>query len=180
MEKITLSKEMVLQTLQNNFGDIFTNVEEPYGLLTATVDRDKIIDVLSFLNKHQVLQFEMLTHLCGVNFPDREKKFQVVYHLHSLTNNFRLRLKVDLDGDPPKIPTATTVYSTANWMERETYDFFGIIFEGHPNLKRILNIDDMVIFPMRKEYPLEDNTRYDKDDRMFGREPNPYFRDLKI
>jgi len=124
MEKIALSKEMVLQTLRNNFGDIFANVEEPYDLLTMTVARDKIIEVLDFLHKHEVLQFQMLTHLCGVNFPDRDKKFQVVYHLHSLANKFRLRLKVDIDGDPPKIPTATTVYDTANWMERETYDFF--------------------------------------------------------
>jgi len=178
MEKITLTKEMVLQTLQNNFGNIFSNIEEPYGILTATVTKDKIIDILAFLNKHEILQFQMLTDLCAVHFPERDKKFQIVYHVHSLSNNFRLRLKVDLDGDPPKIPTATIVYATANWMERETYDFYGVIFEGHPNLKRILNIDDMVIFPMRKEYPLEDNTRTDKDDRMFGREPNPLFKPL--
>ena len=74
-------------------------------------------------------------------------------------------------GDPPKVPTVTSVYAAANWMERETYDFYGIIFEGHPNLKRILNVDEMTIFPMRKEYPLEDNTRKDKNDEMFGRDP---------
>ena len=69
----------------------------------------------------------------------------------------------------PVVQTITPVFASANWLERETYDFYGVIFEGHPNLKRILNVDEMIIFPMRKEYPLEDQTRKDKDDEMFGR-----------
>jgi len=107
--------------------------------------------------------------LCGVHFPNDAMKFEVVYHLHSFVNNVRIRLKVRIPNDPPHIPSATKVFPTANWMERETYDFYGIHFDGHPNLKRILNVDDMTIFPMRKEYPLEDNTRKDKPDAMFGR-----------
>ena len=93
----------------------------------------------------------------------------VVYHLHNLVDNIRLRLKVFTGIERPDIFTATKLYSSANWMERETYDFFGINFVGHPNLKRILNVDEMDYFPMRKEYPLEDQTRIDKDDEMFGR-----------
>ncbi|MHB1178486.1 MAG: NADH-quinone oxidoreductase subunit C, partial [Daejeonella sp.] len=86
-----------------------------------------------------------------------------------LQNNVRARIKVFLDGTDPRIPTATTLWEGANWMERETYDFFEIIFEGHPNLVRILNVDEMTVFPMRREYPLEDPNRVDKKDYFFGR-----------
>jgi NADH-quinone oxidoreductase subunit C len=86
-----------------------------------------------------------------------------------LTNNFSLRLKVFLPAENPSIKSIVDIYNGANWMERETYDFFGINFEGHPDLRRILNMDSMDYFPMRKEHVLEDATREDKDDRFFGR-----------
>ena len=92
-----------------------------------------------------------------------------MYHLHNLVDNVRIRFKVFTDINKPDVYTATQLYATANWMERETYDFFGVNFVGHPNLKRILNVDEMDYFPMRKEFPLEDQTRIDKDDEMFGR-----------
>ncbi|HEY8402859.1 MAG TPA: NADH-quinone oxidoreductase subunit C, partial [Cytophagaceae bacterium] len=92
-----------------------------------------------------------------------------IYHLHNLPKNFRLRLKTFFPKTDPVIDSLTPVFNSANWMERETYDFFGIIFKGHPNLKRILNVDDMDYFPLRKEYALEDPTRDDKKDNMFGR-----------
>jgi NADH-quinone oxidoreductase subunit C len=92
-----------------------------------------------------------------------------VYQLHNLVTNNRLRLKAYLPVENPVISTITTVYAGANWMERETYDFYGVNFMGHPQLKRILNVEDMIIFPLRKEYPLEDQTREDKNDTMFGR-----------
>lgn len=154
-----------------HFGEHIISPEAPWGMLTINTSREKIITLLEFLHKDEELAFTFLTDLCGVHYPHRQEKFEVVYHLHSFSNNIRLRIKVSIAGDPPKIPTATSVFSSANWMERETYDFYGIIFEGHPNLKRILNVDEMTIFPMRKEYPLEDNTRRDKNDEMFGRDP---------
>ena len=86
-----------------------------------------------------------------------------------MPENRRVRVKTFFDINQPEIPTATDLWPSANWMERETYDFFGVRFTGHPNLKRILNVDEMDIFPMRKEYPLEDQTREDKEDRNFGR-----------
>ena len=92
-----------------------------------------------------------------------------MYQLHNLYTNVRLRLKIYLPVSSPTVPTLTPVFAAANWMERETYDFYGVVFEGHPNLKRILNVDEMIIFPMRKEYPLEDQVRQDKNDSMFGR-----------
>jgi NADH-quinone oxidoreductase subunit C len=89
--------------------------------------------------------------------------------LHNLYNNQRIRLKIFLPQEKPVTETLTQVFPSANWMERETFDFFGVVFEGHPDLRRILNVDEMIIFPMRKEYPLEDQTREDKQDEMFGR-----------
>jgi NADH-quinone oxidoreductase subunit C len=108
--------------------------------------------------------------LTGINYPDRKgEELGVIYHVHNLRDNVRLRIKVFTDILSPKIFTATQLFKSANWMERETYDFFGIDFVGHPNMTRILNVDEMDYFPLRKEYPLEDQTRIDKDDAMFGR-----------
>ena len=92
-----------------------------------------------------------------------------IYLLHNLVANIRLRFKVYVPIGQPEVATATTVFATADWLERETYDFFGVIFTGHPNLIRIMNADEMDYFPLRKEYPMEDPTRRDKDDAMFGR-----------
>jgi NADH-quinone oxidoreductase subunit C len=89
--------------------------------------------------------------------------------LHSWENNIRVRIKVFAPIADPKVPTLSTLFASANWMERETFDFYGIEYTGHPNLKRILNMEDMDYFPMRKEYPLEDATREDKIDALFGR-----------
>jgi NADH-quinone oxidoreductase subunit C len=80
-----------------------------------------------------------------------------------------VRIKTFFDINKPDVPTVTDLWPSSNWMERETFDFFGVKFKGHPNLKRILNVDEMDIFPLRKEYPLEDQTREDKSDKMFGR-----------
>jgi NADH-quinone oxidoreductase subunit C len=111
-----------------------------------------------------------LTDLTGVHYPDQVgRELAVVYHLHNFKENIRIRFKVFSNIQEPDVYTATGLFAGANWMERETYDFFGVNFVGHPNLKRILNVDEMDYFPLRKEYPLEDQTRIDKDDEMFGR-----------
>jgi NADH-quinone oxidoreductase subunit C len=105
-----------------------------------------------------------------VNYPDNvDGELVVVYHLHNFVENIRLRYSIAVPISKPDVFTATKIFESANWMERETYDFFGINFVGHPNLKRILNVQEMDYFPMRKEFPLEDQTRIDKDDEMFGR-----------
>jgi NADH-quinone oxidoreductase subunit C len=94
----------------------------------------------------------------------------MIYHLHNWTKNVRIRVKVFFSKDDPHVPTATSLWPSANWQERQEYDFFGVVFTGHPDLRRILNVDDMEVFPLRKEYRLEDGTRTDKDDRFFGRD----------
>lgn len=165
-----LTNQEVAEELLKEFGEEVFDFEEPYGMLTLTTNRDRIVPMLQFLFDHEKLKVSFLTDLTGVHYPDTPGlEFAVVYHLHSFVHNFRLRIKVFLAEDDIRIPTVTTVYESANWMERETYDFFGIHFEGHPNLIRILNIEEMDYFPMRRQYPLEDTTREDKTDALFGR-----------
>jgi len=165
-----LSNQEVAEELLGKFGDQVFDFEEPYGLLTLSTTREEIIPMLEFLTQHKTYQITFLTDITGVHYPDnKEKEFAVVYHLHSFIHNFRIRIKVFISEADIHIPTATGLYASANWMERETYDFYGILFDGHPNLVRILNIEEMDYFPMRKEYALEDATREDKIDALFGR-----------
>ena len=167
MGKIT--NEELLKKISEKFDQQFTIVGEPYGLLTIETGREQIIDLLTYLKNDSVLQFIYLTDLTAIHYPELEKPIGVIYHLHSLVNNVRIRIKVFLPVDDYHIPTATTLWNGANWMERESYDYFGVLFDGHPDLRRILNVDDMTVFPMRKEFPLEDPNRVDKKDYFFGR-----------
>ena len=164
-----LTNQQVLQSITSEFGERISVPVEPFGLLTFETAAENINEVLRFLKESADLKFNYLTDITGIHFPEQALSIGVIYHLHSLQNNVRVRIKVFIDGNDPKIPTATTLWEGANWMERETYDFFGIIFEGHPNLVRILNVDEMTVFPMRREYPLEDPNRVDKKDYFFGR-----------
>lgn len=162
----TITEEKIVSVIRENFPDEITSVETLHGFLTIQLKAGKIIDIIKFLYNQEKYQY--LTTLCGIHYPE-VKTIQVMYQLHKLTENKRLRLKISLPEEKPTVKTLTTVFPAANWMERETYDFFGVNFEGHPNLIRILNVEDMIIFPMRKEYPLEDQTREDKENDMFGR-----------
>lgn len=165
-----LTNETIKERLIAKFGEQLSHFEEPYGLLTFEAPKELNLKVMQFLYDDAELRFQFLTDLTAVHYPDQKgRELAVVYHLHNLVENVRLRFKVFTPVGQPDIFTATQLYSSANWMERETYDFFGINFVGHPNLKRILNVDEMEYFPMRKEFPLEDQTRIDKDDAMFGR-----------
>jgi NADH-quinone oxidoreductase subunit C len=164
-----ISNEDLLKKISDKFHDQVITVGEPFGLLTLETSREQIIDVLSYLKNDPALQFIFLTDITAIHYPGAERQIGIIYHLHSLGNNVRIRLKVFLNDGDVHIPTATVVWNGANWMERETYDFFGVIFDGHPDLRRILNVDDMVAFPMRKEFPLEDPNRVDKKDYFFGR-----------
>jgi len=168
---MALTNEIIRNKLIEKFGEELTSWEEPYGMLSFSSDKNLNLKVLQFLYDDSTLQFRFLTDLCAVHYPDNAgKELAVVYHLHNLKENVRLRYKIFTPIAKPDVFSATALYSAANWMERETYDFFGVNFVGHPNLKRILNIEEMEYFPLRKEYPLEDQKRTDKDNQMFGRE----------
>jgi len=167
---MSLTNEQIKQKLADKFTGQVTGFEEPYGMLTFEAPKELNLKVLNFLYDDEQLKFRFLTDLCGVHYPDlKDKELAVVYHLHNLEDNVRIRFKVFTSHAKPDVYTATGLFSAANWMERETYDFYGINFVGHPNLKRILNVDEMDYFPLRKEYPMEDQSRVDKDDEMFGR-----------
>jgi NADH-quinone oxidoreductase subunit C len=162
------AQEKVVNILKEKFEGEILSVETPYNFLTINLKKDNIVEIIRYLYSHNEAQFQYLTTLCGIHYPD-VNQIAVMYQLHSLVNNWRIRLKIFLPADNAVTPTLTPVFSAANWMERETYDFFGVKFTGHPDLRRILNVEEMIIFPLRKEYPLEDQTREDKPDYMFGR-----------
>jgi NADH-quinone oxidoreductase subunit C len=167
---MSLTNEIIRARLTDKFGDQLSNFEEPYGMFTFEAPKELNLKVLNFLYDDEELKFRFMTDLTGVHYPQQTgKELAVVYHLHNMVDNVRIRFKVFTDINKPDVYTATGLFSAANWMERETYDFFGINFVGHPKLKRILNVDEMDYHPMRKEFPLEDQTRIDKDDEMFGR-----------
>ena len=167
---MALNNEIIQQRLTEKFGEGLFNFEESYGLLSFEAGKEHNLKVLQFLYDDEELNFRFLTDLCAVNYPDQPgRELAVVYHLHNLQENIRIRFKVFSNIQEPDVFTASKLFSAANWMERESFDFYGVNFIGHPNLKRVLNVDEMDYFPMRKEFPLEDQTRVDKDDEMFGR-----------
>jgi NADH-quinone oxidoreductase subunit C len=165
-----LTNEYIQQRLIEKFGTQVSNFESPYGMLTFETERDNNLKVLNFLKESDDLGFTYLNDLTAVHYPNQTgRELAVVYMLQNIRSSSRLRFKVYTDISQPDVFTATGIFETANWLEREAYDFFGVNFVGHPNLIRIMNVDDMDYHPLRKEYPLEDQTRIDKDDDMFGR-----------
>lgn len=170
LENIKTLHDTVLAKLKENFGDAIISSAIDYDFPVFVVRRENVFGVLKFLKEDAELNFHSLTTMCALHYPENPgKEFGIMYQLHNMPKNFRIRLKTFIPGNDLEIPTVTSLWATANWMERQEYDFFGVIFTGHPNLKRILNMDDITFFPLRKEFPLEDQTRDDKNDSMFGR-----------
>ena len=171
---MALENTQIQDKLIETFGESTMHFRQEKDILTFEVASDKITSVILFLKNEESLNFHFLTDLCGIHYPDSNvnEQFAVVYHLHNWIENKRIRIKSFINGETPEIKTISNIFLCANWMERETYDFYGINFMGHPQLKRILNMDEMISFPMRKEFPMEDSGRTDKDDRFFGRTPS--------
>jgi NADH-quinone oxidoreductase subunit C len=163
-----LTNTGLVELLSARFGNKIAGINEPYGLLTVETTKDVIIDVLRFLKDDASTGLNFLTDITAVHYPENQH-IAVVYHLHSMVKRIRIRVKVFIHEHTPTILTATVLWNGANWMERETYDFFGVKFEGHPDLRRILNMDELDVHPMLKQYPLEDPNRVDKKDEYFGR-----------
>ncbi len=164
---VELSITKIIELAESQFSDSVKQGVTSFGTSEVVVDRGAIIEVVNYFKEHGL---DVLVDITGVHYPDRVgEELMAVYHVQNMRTKERLRIKAYVPISSPRIASLTSVYLGANWMERETYDFFGIEFEGHPNLIRILNVEEMDYFPMRKEYPLEDQTREDKDDEMFGR-----------
>ncbi len=167
---MAIDNQFIQKTLTEKFGEMVFNYQDSYGMLSFEAPKEQNLKVLQYLYDEPTLGFQFLTDLCAVNYPDdKGRELAVVYHLHNLQENTRIRFKVFTAIENTDVFTASKLYAAADWMERETFDFYGVNFVGHHNLKRILNVDEMDYFPLRKEYPLEDQTRIDKDDEMFGR-----------
>lgn len=164
-----MTSEFVLEAINREFPEAVISSSEPYGFLTVEVKKEELKKVIHHL-KESSLNFMFLTDICGIHYPDHKKKeLGVIYHLHNLQENFRIRIKSFFPKDNAEVDSITDLYSGANWMERETYDFYGITFKCHPDLRVILNMEELGYHPLLKEYALEDGTRTDKDDSMFGR-----------
>jgi NADH-quinone oxidoreductase subunit C len=140
--------------------------------LTLDIARDKIVDVLTFLRDDGACQFEVLIDICGVDWPARQERFDVVYHLLSPRLNQRIRVKLTTDEEQP-VPSTVGVFPASNWFEREAYDMYGILFSGHPDLRRILTDYGFQGYPLRKDFPLTGyvEVRYDDQQKRVVYEP---------
>jgi NADH-quinone oxidoreductase subunit C len=143
-----------------------------FGEVALSVSAERIVEVMSLLRDDPALQFQQLIDVCGADYPQRAKRFDVVYHLLSMTKNRRIRVKVETDEDTP-VPSVTGVYPVANWFERETFDLYGVFFSGHPDLRRILTDYGFHGHPMRKDFPMTGyvEVRYDDELKRVVYEP---------
>ncbi len=158
--------------LATTLGTLATGSKTAFGEITLTVLRADILAVLTKLRDDPVLQFEQLIDLCGVDYPARAERFDVVYHLLSPRKNLRLRVKLTTDDVTP-VPSVTPIFPAANWYEREAYDMYGILFADHPDLRRLLTDYGFQGFPLRKDFPLTGyvEVRYDDEKKRVVYEP---------
>jgi len=153
-------------------GSHILGCEVRLGELMLRVERSAILKVLKFLRDDANCQFKMLVDICGVDWPERPERFDVVYNLLSLKQNQRIRVKVSTDQDNP-VPSVTSLFSTAGWFEREAWDLYGILFSDHPDLRRILTDYGFQGHPLRKDFPLSGyvQVRYDEEQKRVVYEP---------
>ncbi len=146
-------KIKILEELKKTFPDKIKEASAPFGDETIVIDRDFLVILVDFLRK-EPHSYTMLLDLTCVDHMDRKPRFEIVFHLFSLSNNHRLRLKVPLPDEDPWIDSLTSIWKNANWLEREVFDMFGVAFRGHPDLRRIFMYDGFEGYPLRKDYPL--------------------------
>ncbi|MDT8316496.1 MAG: NADH-quinone oxidoreductase subunit C [bacterium] len=156
----------IIDKIKKKFGDAVVETHSFRGDETVVVKKESIKEICIFLRDDKELNFNYLLDVCGVDYLPREPRFEVVYHLHSIGKKHRLRVKVRL-ADGEKIASVVDIWKTADWVERETYDMYGIEFEGHPDLKRIYMDEDWVGYPLRKDYP---ERGYKDEYQPFGEE----------
>jgi len=168
----TAPDDGVIDAAKAALGDAIVDVKEHVGEITLTVKREEIASVLQALRDVPVLEYQQLMEIAGVDYPDRPERFEVVYHLLSLTMNRRIRVKVSTDEATP-VPTVTTLWPNAGWLEREVYDMYGVTFAGNPDLRRILTDYGFEGFPQRKDFPLTGHVemRYSEAEKRVVYEP---------
>lgn len=144
---------MLIERLKERFGSAILAAESARDEETIVIDRDRAHEVMQMLHDDPALSFNFLSDLTAVDWPERTPRFDVVYHMRSLIHGHRLRVKIGVDGTDPWVHSVALIWKAADWLERECYDMFGIRFEGHPDLRRILLYDSFVGHPLRKDYP---------------------------
>ena len=167
MSKIT---EVAKEAIKKNCNPI--EISDDFNQLQISISADQILDVVDFIKNDEACEFRQITDIAGVDFPDRQKRFDVIYHFLSFKHNSRLRIKIII-GEDESIPSITSIFRAANWFEREAFDTYGIQFKDHPDLRRILTDYGFEGYPLRKDFPLSGNVeiRYDEIDKKIIHEP---------
>lgn len=176
---MSTSNEKLVERLENRFGDSIKHCRVAADEVTIEINRNELLEVCAALRDDAGLHFELLIDLCGVDYSEYGEgawqglRFAVVYHLLSIKNNCRLRLRVFTDDDEPRVDSVVGIWSGANWFERECFDLFGILFDGHPDLRRLLTDYGFIGHPFRKDFPLLGHVemRYDPERRRVVYEP---------
>ena len=147
-------------------------ISDDFNQLQISISTNQILDVVDFIKNDEACEFRQITDIAGVDFPDRQKRFEVIYHFLSFKHNSRLRIKIII-GEDESIPSITSIFPAANWFEREAFDMYGIQFKDHPDLRRILTDYGFEGYPLRKDFPLSGNVeiRYDEIDKKIIHEP---------
>jgi NADH-quinone oxidoreductase subunit C len=171
-QPLPILEKLGVSTVKAAGKGVFTGYEVMYGELTFTTTADRIVQALTHLRDADGLKFSILIDLCGADYPEREKRFDVVYHLLSMTKNLRCRIKLQADEDTA-VPSVTSVYPAADWYERETFDMYGVFFSDHPDLRRILTDYGFHGHPLRKDFPMTGyvEVRYDDELKRVVYEP---------
>ena len=162
--------EVAKEALKKNCNPI--EISDDFNQLQISISADQILDVVDFIKNDEACEFRQITDIAGVDFPDRQKRFEVIYHFLSFKHNSRLRIKIII-GEDESIPSITSIFPAANWFEREAFDMYGIQFKDHPDLRRILTDYGFEGYPLRKDFPLSGNVeiRYDEIDKKIIHEP---------
>jgi NADH-quinone oxidoreductase subunit C len=147
-------KELIKEKIKNQFGDAVEEIVEFRNDLSITIAKNKIVDFAKFLKEDSELQFVTCKDITAIDWATRKKRFTVVYHLYSFKSNFTIRIKSNINEDPPQIETVSTIWKSANWYERETYDMYGIKFINHPDLRRMYMPEGFQYHPLRKDFPV--------------------------
>ena len=167
MSKIT---EVAKEAIKKNCNPI--EISDDFNQLQISISTNQILDVVDFIKNDEACEFRQITDIAGVDFPYRQKRFDVIYHFLSFKHNSRLRIKIII-GEDESIPSITSIFPAANWFEREAFDMYGIQFKDHPDLRRILTDYGFEGYPLRKDFPLSGNVeiRYDEIDKKIIHEP---------
>ena len=158
--------------IEASLGDAVNSIDISFGEMTVNARRAEIVKVISFLRDDPLCRYASLIDIAGADYPGRDRRFDVVYHMLSMSHNTRIRIKATTDADTP-MPSITSLFPNADWYEREAFDMYGISFEGHPDLRRILTDYGFEGFPLRKDFPLSGfvEVRYDEERKAVIYEP---------